>query len=174
MSRQEKIELAENNGLTIIETTEGMNGYPKNTNVGIIGFETFEEAEEFAEQNGLQVVSFVRRNGHQFWQNQGWRTEPYDQLQEYLDDENYHCFYGNIEELAEELAQLYKDSIADITDFGEMEEIFNTFNDLYDELGTLGDDCFIATDTSYRNYELLDKKTMMLDYDVYRYQIGVF
>ena len=81
----------------------------------------------------------------EFWQNQGWRTEPYDQLQEYLDDENYHCFYGNIEELAEELAQLYKDSIADITDFGEMEEIFNTFNDLYDELGTLGDDCFIAT-----------------------------
>lgn len=160
--------------LSIIETTEGINGYPKNTAYGVVGFKSFEDAESFAKEHGLQVVSFVRRDGHHFWQNEGWRTEPYNQLEEYLQDENYHCFYGNIEELAEEIAELYKGVISDITDFREMESIFNTFKDLYNEVESLDNDCFIATDASYKNYELFDKKTMVMYCDVYRYQIGVF
>jgi hypothetical protein len=46
--------------LSIIETTEGLNGYPKNTTSGVVGFESFEDAELFAKRHNLD--EFVLEN----------------------------------------------------------------------------------------------------------------
>ena len=43
-------EIASENGLQVIDTTTGLNGYPRFLKKAIIGFEDFEQAEKLAEE----------------------------------------------------------------------------------------------------------------------------
>jgi len=60
--------IAYENSLEYIETTVGMNGYPKCIRGAIIGFETFEEAEKLAKEHGLCIRTFFKRDGWQLYQ----------------------------------------------------------------------------------------------------------
>lgn len=51
----------------IVETTQGMNGYPSNLRKAVIGFGCFGEAEEFANHHKGKVVELCKRDGWQFW-----------------------------------------------------------------------------------------------------------
>lgn len=59
--------LAEAHGLKYIETTTARNGYPEKIRGAIIGFESFEEAEELAKEWGLRIAYFTRKDGWQLW-----------------------------------------------------------------------------------------------------------
>ena len=65
------MEIAYERGLEVVETTQGMNGYPWGLGKAVIGFETFEEAQEVARESGGEVVDLSRRDGWQFWKNTG-------------------------------------------------------------------------------------------------------
>lgn len=55
--------IANENGLQLIATTSDSSGYPRNENFGLIGFDSYNQAEEIAAKHGLEVVLFWRRNG---------------------------------------------------------------------------------------------------------------
>ena len=62
-----KKELSKRSNLQTIDTTDQANGYPSNTNFGIIGFSNFEAAENFAKKHGLTVCQYHARDGWHFW-----------------------------------------------------------------------------------------------------------
>lgn len=62
-----KKELSKRNNLQTIDTTSKANGYPSNTNFGIVGFSNFEAAENFANKYGLSTVLLHKRDGWHFW-----------------------------------------------------------------------------------------------------------
>lgn len=47
----------------IVETTQGMNGYPRNLRKAVIGFDCIGEAEEFANHHKGKVVELCKRDG---------------------------------------------------------------------------------------------------------------
>ena len=53
----------------VVETTSGINGYPKDLQYAITGFKYFDEAQEFAEENGLTLISLHKRDGVHLWEN---------------------------------------------------------------------------------------------------------
>ena len=58
-------EIANEIGLQVITTTIDLSGFPKNERLGVIGFDSYNQAESFAEKHDLDVVLFWRRNGWQ-------------------------------------------------------------------------------------------------------------
>lgn len=59
--------IASKNGYKYVETTDQLNGYPSHIQGGIIGFETQEEAEQFAQENGLGLIWIDKKAGWQLW-----------------------------------------------------------------------------------------------------------
>ena len=62
-----KKELSKRRNLDLVDTTSQANGYPSNTNFGIVGFSNFEAAENFANKYGLSTVLLHKRDGWHFW-----------------------------------------------------------------------------------------------------------
>jgi len=54
-------DLAEENGLDYVSTTDQANGYPSNIQIAIIGFKTYEEAEKFAEEEDLKLIQIEKK-----------------------------------------------------------------------------------------------------------------
>ena len=51
-----KKELSKRSNLQTIDTTSQSNGYPSNTNFGIVGFSNFEAAENFAKKHATDKI----------------------------------------------------------------------------------------------------------------------
>lgn len=58
-------EIAAEIGLQVITTTSDLSGFPRNERIGVIGFDSYNQAESFAEKHDLDVVLFWKRNGWQ-------------------------------------------------------------------------------------------------------------
>lgn len=67
--------------------TLGINGYPKHVRAILVGFDSFEDAEEVAKDFGVRVDVFRIRDGWHFWEDAGsvmweadkteWREDVY-------------------------------------------------------------------------------------------------
>lgn len=102
-----------------IPLTHAMNGYPdERGDFGIIGFDTFDEAEEFADQFNLDVGVFETRDGWHFWKHLGCINEPFSpqdlvdklgdnaQIVELGEDETLINDNGNILTVPNEIMEL--------------------------------------------------------------------
>ena len=60
----------------MVETTSQANGYPSNLKYAYIGFETFEQAEEFANKFNMELAILDKHNGWQLWHrgNTAWEA----------------------------------------------------------------------------------------------------
>ena len=67
-----KKELSKRSNLQTIHTTDQSNGYPSNTNFGIVGFSNFEAAENFAKKYGLTICQYHARDGWHLWHRQNF------------------------------------------------------------------------------------------------------
>jgi len=82
-------DISEHEGLDYVETTTGSNGYPENLKFAIVGFKTFEQAQEIADKYGLDIESFKRKDGWQLWSRNGSRMfSAFENSAEYFGD-NY-------------------------------------------------------------------------------------
>lgn len=170
MNKYERFhELAANNDLKFIETTSGKNGYPQDLLPALIGFNDYEEAEEFASEHDLQTYILHKRDGWQLWERKNPAYEPFNISAEDYGD-NYNVFK------ADELEGYYEhevkpclenfDNIEALKDFIEdQEEIMN-------ELERCDDDEAIVT---YRSeyYDTIKVKSMEWYHDTHSYVIGV-
>lgn len=89
------LDLAEEWGLDIVEITQGVNGYPKGLYKALMGFDTFENAEAFADEVNGEVVLLTKRDGHQLWFNGGRQYEALERAK--FIDENEEEMFTSVE-----------------------------------------------------------------------------
>lgn len=77
--------------LDIVEVTQGMNGYPKGIYKAIVGFDFFENAEDFAEQVNGEVVLLERRDGQELHTNKGRAYEGIERAK-FIDENRQEVF----------------------------------------------------------------------------------
>ena len=153
-------EYAFKNGLNLIEITEDRTGYPRGLHYGMIGFEDIAEAEQAAKQINGEVVRLRRRDGHQFYTEEGWTDKPYDLIGIFSEEDNYTCFTK--QDLGTDYLNDYLDTITNA------EELQCTIRGL-------GANQFVLA-TYVRGeavYDVMPILAMSFRYDVYTYEIGV-
>lgn len=171
MSRELLENIAYEKGLEYIETTTGMNGYPQHLRGAIIGFETFEEAEEVAQEHGLRITTFFKRDGWKLYQRE--RGTTYRALHitasDYGDD--YKHFTNKISESDFIEEELLPNLAA--TTFGDIQIITQRYEELFDKIVEAEDDELVIASTFGEYVETIKKELMSWTHDSKTWVIGV-
>lgn len=164
----------ENNGLVVAQTTEGMNGYPKDLTDVLIGFSSWKELEELTEKYPfLQVVELTRKDGQSFWKNTGEIYECFSAQRQY--DEKGNCNWTEFEpesdlQVLQEALSTF--SLSDIVnDADKYKDMIETFVQNCDDYEDLDEDELLIVD-SYGINEIL-KPCMEFYEDVTTHTIGL-
>lgn len=155
-------------GYELVDTTPERNGYPTNLRHAITGFNNWEEAQDFAKENGLDLITIDKRDGWQVWHRGGWATEPFDLYSDYLQRTDVPICYTN-DEADEYLEVDFRDALVQQIQDGELcspDEV-RDFCDHCEEIHTaiedLEDDEFLVV---YEDGGFESKpKTSLTDYD---------
>ena len=165
-------ELVENSELelTIISTTSEASGYPANVKDAIIGFENFDEAEQFAKLHHLDIIRVERANGSDLWTRRG---TAYKELErdgsEFGDD---WLAYSPLSFDAKEFfADTIKDIVTDMETLDDAIECLNKFKELIDAIESADDEELVLSDGS--NIETIKIHSMRYSYDSHMYAIAV-
>lgn len=169
---EEKIDLREiayERGLEVVETTQGMNGYPEGLGKAIIGFETFEEAEEVAREIGGDVVDLCRRDGWQFWKNCGtiyreWSMDPEDYGDDYECTKDAVEWWDNTKEMLKEL---------EFETPSDMRKLLEKLERICLAIENLGENEQVLINRDGFGYEVIPIKTLRYHIDVWFHEIGV-
>ena len=116
--KKDLAEIASENGLQLIETTASRTGYPERLQKAIIGFDTFEQAEELAKENGLSIEFFRKRDGWNFWYRTGSTA--------------YEPFRRSAEDFGDDYSEFSKEDLEDFyeNEVQPMVSDFENFDDL--------------------------------------------
>lgn len=168
--RKELESIAEENGLKVITTTSARNGYPQRLKRAIIGFDTFEEAEKLANENGLSIEIFTKRDGWCLWYREGNHAfAPFERsLEEYGDEyrqyskEDLEGFYMNE----------VQPSVCAFDDFESLRCFLDIMEIIRDRIEDADDDeIILASCGGY--YDTVKKTTMSYCYDTRHFAIGL-
>ena len=166
------LDLAYDWGLDIVEVTQGMNGYPEGLYKAIVGFDSFEDAEYFAEQVNGEVVLLSKRNEHHLWTNKGRAYEGIERAN-LIDENRYKAFENELdfeEWCCEEIEQQMNGGF-DLFDFRDK---ILQMCDTYEEIRTKGRNEISIVDIKDYSCETTDKYvTSVHDDDVTAYMIAV-
>ena len=170
MKQFDFIDLAAQGGFELIETTSERSGYPLDLKKAIIGFESMEEAREYAEQHDLSIEIFHKRDGWNVWYRTGDREyEPFTRTAEQYGDD-YNLFTA-------EYADYYyenevKEIISDFDNFKDVEKFLKERREVYDAICDLEDDEAVVT---YQGslYEKIKRHSMGYYFDTHYYAIGL-
>ncbi len=169
-------EIASENGLQVINTTTGLNGYPQSLKEAIIGFEDFEKAEKLAEEYDLDIELFAKRDGWQFWNRNN--NSAYDAFKRSASDygENFQQFEANMSQdefLQQVGAASFIDELADEEDgLDRIEDYMKDLRELYNAIAKASDDEIVIADGDVY-VETIKEKTMQYSYDTKNYVIGL-
>ena len=162
-------ELADNNALRFIETTSATNGYPQDLKPALIGFNDYEEAEEFAQEHGLQTYIFHKRDGWQLWQ----RSKPaYEPMTITSDDygDDYNMFTHD--ELDDYFGNEVKPRLDDFDNMEELKKFLNNQEEVMDELDRCNENEAVITYCG-DYYDTVKVKSIEWSHDTHNYVIGV-
>lgn len=165
-------DLADDFGLDIVEVTKGKNGYPEGLYKAIVGFDYFENAEDFAEQVNGEVVLLSRRDGHALYTNNG---RAYDGIEsaKFIDEDRYEVFESELdfEEWCYKEIEWHMNSGFNLFD---LRDKIDQMCDTYDEIRTRGRDEIAIVDIKDYSCETTDKYVCSIhDDDVTTYMIAV-
>ena len=162
--------IAEANGLELISTTSAINGYPQHLQQAVIGFDTFEDAEMLAEENGLSIEIFTKRDGWGLWYRTG--------------NHAWESFERSAEEFGDDYRQYSKDDLESFyvcevqpnvdgfDDFASMREYLDKMEEIRDKIVDADDDELVLA-TCYGYYDTIKKNTMSYCYDTRHFAIGL-
>lgn len=164
------VNIAEEHELELIETTSESNGYPRNLQYALIGFDNFEQAQQIADEYGLSIEIFHSRDGWQLWYRTGnWTFEAFE-IDETDFGNNYLAFY------ASDLENYYEDEIKPLLgDFDNLETLRAFLDDseeVMNEIERIDNDEVVITHEG-RYYLTTKKKGMIFSNDTKIKAIGV-
>lgn len=166
------LDLADDWGLDIVEVTKGKNGYPEGLYKAIVGFDYFENAEDFAEQVNGEVVLLSRRDGHALYTNNGRAYEGLESAK-YIDEDRYEVFESELdfEEWCCREIEWHMNSGFNLFD---LRDKIDQMCETYEEIRTRGRDEIAIVDIKDYSCETTDKYvTSIHDNDVTTYMIAV-
>lgn len=171
MTKQDVLEVIQfENNLELIETTNGVNGYPSNLKKALIGFKTFEQCEKIANQiANVRIMIFHRRDGWQLWERQSTADEPFYNSSEDYGDE-YYSFTS--EEGDTYFENEVKPFLQDFENFEILNEFLKEREKVLNEILLLGDNEIVITYQG-RYYETIEKESMSFYHDTHQYAIGI-
>lgn len=163
-------DIAYEKGLDVITTTSSRNGYPQRLQSAIIGFDTFEEAEEMANEFGLSIEIFTKRDGWQLWYRTGNHAlAPFERSAEEYGDEYRQYSKEDLEGFYEREVQ---PSVNAFDDFASLRCFLDIMQEVRDKIEDADDDDIIlATCGGY--YDTIKKTTMSYCYDTHYFAIGL-
>lgn len=155
-----------------IQTTSDRNGYPRELKYATIGFETFEEAEEYAKENDMTVRSFYKKDGWSLWTRDGFPLKAFQlQASDFSDDYRQYnwCDAERFWEEAQEEAVELKE-FDDWSD-EQIEDYLEKAREVCKEIAKLKEGQFACV---YDNniYAVYDLETMNYSHDGTTYAIG--
>lgn len=163
-------EIAENNGLTYAESTNGSNGYPSNIKGIIIGFDNFKDAEELAEKHGLSIEFFTKRDGWELWERTN--NQAHEPMKNSSDD--YGDNYSQLEKMNEKVffESEVKDSIENFDNLEDLQNFLSKKQELFEEVEKMEVDEVVIT---YQGdfYETIKKVSMYFTHDTNHVTIGL-
>lgn len=139
MEREDLYELAEANNLKVVDTTTDYNGYPKNMDVAITGFDTYEAAERFAEHHGLQVVRLTKKDGWDLWRYDGYTNKPIDTVG--YQDDNALLFFSE-DDLENDIIRWQETLRSNLLEYNIAK--MRLYAELYDSIKDLSDGEYVA------------------------------
>lgn len=120
--------------LRVVETTSSRNGYPSHVLPAITGFESWEQAEQFASDNGLALMWCDYRDGQNLWYRANTASVPMTITADDFGD----CW--NIEDNEEFWFEGFQQDMASCESIEQMKELLKVGEEIHDAFGTLGDD----------------------------------
>jgi len=164
-------DIAYENGLEVIETTDQWNGYPSHLRKAIIGLQSFDEAKQLAEQYGLDIEFFERRDGWQLYYRTGnTATEPIRPREEWYKSDDVHFYeHQTYEEFRKWEIDYY---LKDFTIPSERRRFIRSQEKIYERVKTLADD-EIAVFFGDDYYETISSESMSFYYDTRLTVIGL-
>ena len=164
------IKLAEEKGLELVEVTQGINGYPRGVYKAIVGFEDFQEAEDLAEEFGLEIVELRSRDGWQFYEELGRRYEPFAASEAYRDEYDLWPRITYAEYISQEDVL---GTLATAEDFDEMTAMLERYKEIFEEIELLESDELVAVHRESGEAERVKEYTCHYHYDVWRHEIAL-
>ena len=168
--RKDLESIAEENGLEVITTTSHRNGYPQRLKHAIIGFDTFEDAEKMANENGLSIEIFTKRDGWSLWYRTGNHAfAPFER-----DGAEYGDEYRQYskEDLEGFYANEVQPSVCAFDDFESLRCFLDIMEEIRDKIEDADDnEIVLASLGGY--YGTIEKATMWYRYDTHHFAIGL-
>ena len=163
-------EIASENGLQLIDTTANSTGYPEWLQKAIIGFDTFEQAEELAKENGLSIEIFQKRDGWDLWYRTGCTAyEPFRRSAEDFGDDYSEFGKDDLEDFYENEVQ---PMVSEFESFDDLRSFLDKNEKIKDEIEDAEDDEIVITCCG-EYYDPIKERTMSYNYDSHRYAIGL-
>ena len=159
--------------LCIVETTIGINGYPKCLKDAIVGFNNFKQAEDLAEKHNLRITTLRKRDGWQLWERNSSTTfEPFKPTAEWYGD-NYATWRGeDVEGYFENDVKPALAGILDIEDWYVLESFFESKKKIIEHIECACDNELIVTcDGEY--FDTIDAECMEWSFDTHNYIIAL-
>ncbi|MBR1800651.1 MAG: hypothetical protein IJ767_04050 [Bacteroidaceae bacterium] len=129
--------------LSYVETTSSRTGYPENTSWAITGFEDYEEAEQFAKDNDLELIWLTKRDGWNLW----FRADTYRGDKITIDDDTFGDnanVYDTLRELDDDRREILNALISDGADINAIERFVLDWRHGHDAMDGEGDNDVVA------------------------------
>lgn len=130
-------DIADEEGLELVETTSERNGYPSHLKYALVGFKNFDEAKRVAAEHYLRLAWIDKRDGWQLWHRGDTAYEPMTiSSSDYGDDYHFENDKSSVMEFAYDVLEdmVYKEaSFDDIRNYmDEVEKITDAIENLED------------------------------------------
>ena len=162
--------IAYENGLDVITTTSARNGYPQRLQRAIIGFDTFEDAEELADVYGLSIEIFTKYDGWNLWYRTGDHAwAPFERSAEEYGDEYRQYSKDDLDGFYEREVQ---PNVGAFDDFASLRTYLDSMEEIRDRIED-ADDNEIVLGSFGGYYDTIKKTTMSYCYDTHHFAIGL-
>lgn len=160
-------------GLQLIQINTDGNDYPRGLGAwGVIGFDNFEDAEKFRDEEGGDVVEFETRGGHTFWRNKGNAYTPYTP-QDYVNAQNDDVDLTDEENYTSSFWETLG-NIIENKDLEKVEHIIGKFKDNLALIQGMEDDETAIYNGNTDEVETCKNEFMQFQYDTRTHAIGVY
>lgn len=168
-------DIAEINELRYIETTSQSNGYPESIKGAIIGFDSFEQAQQIAEKENLSIEFFKKKDGWQLW----YRTnniahEPMTNKAEDYGDDYAEIGKVNESDFVENEVLPYLEDLdrTDDCNFDFLQTLIAEKKKVFEEIQQMeADEIVITRQGQY--YDTIKKQSMYWSHDTNHIAIGL-
>ena len=164
-------ELSELTGLDYVETTEGLNGYPKNIKkvLDASALSNFKEVEEIAEKYTLEIIEIHRKDGWQLWESKGWINKAFE-----ITSEDYGDNYATLDKMTEDefLEDEIKPYLNNFDNVEELENFVNVKKEVWEEVENMEDNETVVTNYG-GYYETVNKNPLSWSHDTHNYKVAL-